>query len=113
MLSDLYSLQKGMVQQFLLDVPMKASVSCTVLSSTTNTNTTEGGNLDLFMNWDGDLEYFDCSAKMAKLVEETWTLLDPNLSTAYAYVLAVMDIPDYLITCETIWMDQKFINMLF
>jgi len=99
--SDLYSLPRGMVQQFSLEVPVKASVSCTVSSSTTNnTTTTEGGNLDLFMNWDGDLVNFDCSAETAEAVEVC--KLDPNLGTAYANVLAVTDVSDYSITCEVI-----------
>jgi len=98
--SESYSLSKGMMQQFSLEVPVKASVSCTVSSSSSSTTTTEAaGNLDLFMNWDGDWVKFDCSAETAEAVE-TCTL-DPNVGTAYATVLAVTDVSDYSITCQT------------
>jgi len=89
--STTYSLKSGMVRSFTFDVPSSSSVTCKV--------TSKQGNVDLFMNWDGDLAKFDCSAETSNAVEVC--SLQPSSGTAHAFVLAVMDRSTFEIVCET------------
>jgi hypothetical protein len=85
-----YSLIAGAAQQFTLPIQTAAIVTC---ESTAN-----DGDLDLFMNWDGGLEKFDCEQETDSATKTC--SIGPDSGTAYALVYADATTTDFTITCS-------------
>lgn len=96
---DSLKLSGGSSQLLVEPVPKQAMVSCQI---TTQDNDSSIGNLDLFMNWNGELEYFDCQSETANFSNETCTI-GPGKGKAYILVYsaaATTASTEFTVSCE-------------
>ena len=86
-----YSITAGSTRVFSYNVPDPAFVSCSMV--------TTDGDLDLFVNWDGGFEHFDCSEESQ--AKEKVCAVGKGSGTVYAFVYAATSSSDFFVTCST------------
>jgi hypothetical protein len=86
-----YSITAGSTKVFSYDVPAPAFVSCSMV--------TTDGDLDLFVNWDGGFEHFDCSEESQ--AKEKVCTVGKSSGKVYAFVYAANSSSDFFVSCST------------
>jgi len=91
LLSDKYTMADGLARQFYMDVPASASITCTT--------TAVGGDVQLYVNWDGNYETFECVSE-TEGSDETCTV-GPDSGRVYAWVYSLASTIDFQVRCGT------------
>ncbi len=91
-LSDKYTMPDGLGRQFYMDVPASATITCTT--------TAVSGDVNLFVNWDGNDKTFECKSESEGSSAETCTV-GPNSGRVYAWVYSSASTIDFQIRCGT------------
>ena len=87
-----YSVNDGGILQFSLDVPSTSTVACKANG--------EAGDLDLFMNWNGSFERFECSEESPS-VDEICSI-GPDQGTAFILIYGAKKTTNIQISCTVV-----------
>jgi len=87
--SDKYTMPAGIDRQFYIYVPNNSKVRCDTRAV--------GGDVDLFLNWDGSYTKFDCSSQSLGGIESCE--IGPKTGRAYAIVRTIQTTTDYEVQC--------------
>jgi len=86
-----YTMAKGFTRYFYIDASAPSNVLC-------NTSAV-GGDIDLFMNWDGSFVTFDCSSEEMGSSHESCEI-GPNTGRAHARIWTNETTVDFQIRCR-------------
>jgi len=91
-LSDSYTMAQGFARQFYVNVSSFAKVICQA--------TADNGNIDLYMNWNGNLDSFDCTSETP--FSQEICMIGPSTGQAYAWVYSTATTISFQVRCAIV-----------